>query len=207
MRKKKPSSQRDLRADEKALWNLVTRTVTPMRPTAPLSEKPQDLAAEMASLMKPPIKSAPASAASLRTARAALHPAKPPAGANNAPNLKPKRKPSPAPIAAHLDKPVYRKIAKGRVSIDSQIDLHDMTQAQAISRLQSFLYQARELGHRHVLVITGKGGSPTSEGVLKRMLPIWLNTPAFASIVIGYQAASRNHGGDGAFYVRLRRLR
>lgn len=207
MRKKKPTAQRDLRTDEKLLWNLVTRTVTPMRPIENQSEKSQDLAEEMASLMKSPIKSAPASAASLRTARTAAQGAKAPPTSSEAPKPKPKSMPTPAPIAAHLDKPVYRKIAKGRVAIDSQIDLHDMTQAQAISRLQSFLYQARELGHRHVLVITGKGGSPTSEGVLKRMLPIWLNTPAFSSVVNGYQAASRNHGGDGAFYVRLRRLR
>lgn len=209
MRKKKPTSQRDLRADEKLLWNLVTRTVTPMRPIASPAKEPNDLAEEMASLMMPQIKSTPASAASLRTARAAAQAAKSSSDTYNAqtPRSQPKIMPTPAPIAAHLDKPVYRKIAKGRVAIDSQIDLHDMTQTQAITKLQSFLYRARELGHRHVLVITGKGGSPTSEGVLKRMLPIWLNTPAFASIVNGYQSASRSHGGDGAFYVRLRRLR
>lgn len=209
MRKKKSTPQRDLRADEKLLWNLVTRTVTPINPTTSKDDPPKDLAAEMASLMMTPIKSAPASAADLRKARVAAQAAKSASESSPAKSStpKPKTKPSPAPIASHLDKPVYRKIAKGRVSIDSQIDLHDMTQAQAISRLQSFLYQAHDLGHRHVLVITGKGGSPTSEGVLKRMLPIWLNTPAFASIVNGYQAASRSHGGDGAFYVRLRRLR
>ncbi|MEM8540375.1 MAG: Smr/MutS family protein [Pseudomonadota bacterium] len=207
MRKKKSTSQRELRTDEKLLWNLVTRTVTPIQPIDIQSEKSQELVEEMASLMKQPIKSAPANTVNLRAARSAAQTAKPTASSSSASKSKHKPMPTPAPIAAHLDKPVYRKIAKGRVAIDSQIDLHDMTQAQAISRLQSFLYQARELGHRHVLVITGKGGSPTSEGVLKRMLPIWLNTPAFSSIVNGYQAASRNHGGDGAFYVRLRRLR
>lgn len=209
MRKKKQASQRDLRADEKVLWNLVTRTVTPMRSTTSQVKEPVDLAEEMASMMMPQIKSAPASAADLKKARIAAQAAKSasvPSSAKST-NSKPKAKPTPAPIAAHLDKPVYRKIAKGRVAIDSQLDLHNMTQAQAIARLQSFLYRAHELGHRHVLVITGKGGSPTSEGVLKRMLPIWLNTPAFASIVNGYQSASRSHGGDGAFYVRLRRMR
>lgn len=209
MRKKKPTPHRDLRADEKLLWNLVTRTVTPMRPTTPQVEQSVNLAEEMASLMMPQIKSTPASSANLQKARAAAQTAKSTTETNShqTSKTKPKTKPTLAPIASRLDKPVYRKIAKGRVSIDSQIDLHNMTQAQAISRLQSFLYQAHDLGHRHVLVITGKGGSPTSEGVLKRMLPIWLNTPAFASIVNGYQAASRSHGGDGAFYVRLRRLR
>lgn len=206
MRKKKPASQRDLRADEKLLWNLVTRTVTPMRAASSVTKKSEDLAEEMAALMMPQIKSAPASTADLRKARTAAQAARSSLQTSNPQTPKPKTMPTPAPIAAHLDKPVYRKIAKGRVAIDSQIDLHDMTQAQAITRLQNFLFRAREQGHRHVLVITGKGGSPTSEGVLKRMLPIWLNTPAFASIVNGYQSASRSHGGDGAFYVRLRRL-
>lgn len=208
MRKKK-ASPRDLRADEKLLWNLVTRTVTPMRPTIAQDEASRDLAEEMASLMMAPIKSAPTNAIGRRSLRTAAPAAKPSddAGTSSPSTSKPKPRPTPAPIAAHLDKPIYRKIAKGRVAIDGQIDLHDMTQAQALSRLQGFLQQAHDLGYRHVLVITGKGGSPTSEGVLRRMLPIWLNTPAFASIVNGYQAASRTHGGDGAFYVRLRRMR
>ena len=205
MRKKKLPSQRELKPDEKLLWNLVTRTVTPMRPSSPIEKQQGELEQEIASMAAPALKSVPISAASLRAAQMAAHSVKLPEKNDRTPKSRPV--PSPAPIAAHLDRPVYRKIAKGRVSIDSRIDLHDMTQAQAISRLQSFLYQAHDLGHRHVLVITGKGGSPTSEGVLKRMLPIWLNTPAFAPIVNGYQAASRNHGGDGAFYVRLRRTR
>lgn len=205
MRKKKPQTQRELKPDEKLLWNLVTRTVTPIRQLTTGDSKGDHLDEEIASLGLPTKKSVPMTAASLRAAQLAVHSAKQLDKSDQSP--KPRPVPSPAPIASHLDRPVYRKIAKGRVSIDSRIDLHDMTQAEAISRLQSFLYQAHDLGHRHVLVITGKGGSPTSEGVLRRMLPIWLNTPAFAPIVNGYQAASRNHGGDGAFYVRLRRTR
>ncbi len=203
MRKKKPVDQRELKADEKLLWNLVTRTVTPMRAAEPKVEPPEDLAAQMASLMAPTIKSVPMSAANLRAAKTAAHAHK----MTGETSLKNKAKAlkSPAPITSHLDRPVYRKISKGRVPIDSTIDLHNMTQEQAVRRLLSFLTQAHDLGQRHVLVITGKGGSPTSEGVLKRMLPVWLNTPAFSAIVNGYQSASRNHGGDGAFYVRLRK--
>ena len=174
-----------------------------MRAAEPKVEPPEDLAEQMRSLFPPTIKSAPISAANLRAAKTAAHAHR----ATNEPSQKNRAKAinSPAPIASHLDRPVYRKISKGRVPIDSTIDLHNLTQEQAVQRLLSFLTQAHDLGHRHVLVITGKGGSPTSEGVLKRMLPIWLNTPAFSAIVNGYQSASRNHGGDGAFYVRLRK--
>ena len=203
MRKKKPADQRELKADEKLLWNLVTRTVTPMRAAEPKVEPPEDLAEQMRSLFAPAIKSAPISAASLRAAKTAAQAHKAVHETHHNHRAKPIK--SPAPIASHLDRPVYRKISKGRVPIDSTIDLHNLTQEQAVQRLLSFLTQAHDLGHRHVLVITGKGGSPTSEGVLKRMLPVWLNTPAFSAIVNGYQSASRNHGGDGAFYVRLRK--
>ncbi|WP_026480344.1 Smr/MutS family protein [Ahrensia sp. 13_GOM-1096m] len=193
---------RELKPDEKVLWNLVTRTVVPMRKSAkPELGEPESFSEHMDQFMPAPKRSTPIKDAELRRAKAASQ-IKP-----ITPEQKPKTAPSPAPIAAHIDKPVYRKIAKGRLPIDSQVDLHDLTQDQAIHRLQAFLTQARNLGQRHVLVITGKGGSPTSEGVLRRMLPIWLNMPAFSSIVNGYQAASRGHGGDGAFYVRLRRLR
>lgn len=205
MTRKKNAEVRELKPDEKVLWNRVTRTVAPMRKSAqPRPEEAESFSEHMAEFMPASKRSAPVKDTELRRAKAAARSAhSKPASADK----KQKITPSPAPIAAHIDKPVYRKIAKGRLPIDSQVDLHDMTQDQAIHRLQIFLNQARNLGHRHVLVITGKGGSPTSEGVLRRMLPIWLNTPAFSSIVNGYQAASRGHGGDGAFYVRLRRLR
>lgn len=205
MKRKKDISPRELKADETLLWNKVTRTVTPMRTAKQNSKEAANLQEEMAALMAPNIKSQPIRVAGLRAAKSAAQSAKIAAQTPQSPA--PKRSPSPAPIASHLDKPVYRKISKGRVPIDATIDLHNMNQQQAITRLQGFLSQAYDLGHRHVLVITGKGGSPTSEGVLRRMLPVWLNTPAFSHIVNGYQSASRDHGGDGAFYVRLRRQR
>ena len=70
---------------------------------------------------------------------------------------------------------------------------------------QAYLSRAQGAGLRHVLGITGKGSSPSSEGVLRRAVPGWLSTPPFAGLVSGYSAASRQHGGDGALYVRLRR--
>ena len=80
-----------------------------------------------------------------------------------------------------------------------------MTQDEAHSQLHRFLIQARARDCRHVLVITGKGRSPASEGVLRRMLPIWLSREPFAALVSGVRPAARGHGGDGAFYVRLRK--
>ena len=102
-----------------------------------------------------------------------------------------------------IDKPVYRKIARGRVPLEARIDLHGMTQAEAHDLLFGFLIRAHGQGLRHVLVITGKGRS--GDGVLRRAVPRWLSGAAFRGLASGCEPASRGHGGDGALYVRLKR--
>ncbi|MEP3437584.1 MAG: Smr/MutS family protein [Hoeflea sp.] len=119
------------------------------------------------------------------------------------PGLKQPPKPRPHPI----EKPVIRKLARGRLPIDGRIDLHGLTQSEAHNLLFGFLARAHERGLRHVLVITGKGASRGSDGVLKRLVPEWLGKPEFRFLISGYEDAARSHGGDGALYIRLRRER
>lgn len=186
-------NRRHLSEEEAVLWHRVGRTVTPLRdrplafPTlSPETAKRDFLDAMEEDRPKHREQSTPADIS------AALRQPPPPA---------PKRAPDPA-----IDRPTTRKIAKGRISIDARIDLHAMTQDQAHDRLYAFLADARTSGLRHVLVVTGKGRSLGSEGVLKRMLPIWLAAPRFSALVSGYASASRQHGGEGALYIRLRRM-
>ena len=44
-------------------------------------------------------------------------------------------------------------------------------------------------------------------GLLRRLLPEWLNEPDFRTLVSGFQPAHPKHGGGGAFYVKIRRAR
>lgn len=104
-----------------------------------------------------------------------------------------------------LDAPTRDKLAKGRLPLEARIDLHGMTQGEAHALLLSFLQRAHMLGVRHVLVITGKGLSLGGDGVLRKAVPAWFATPAFRSLVGGFEIAARGHGGAGALYVRLRR--
>lgn len=113
--------------------------------------------------------------------------------------------PSAVALLHPIEKPVKRKIATGRIAIEDRIDLHDKTQIVAHYALLGFLRQAQALGLRHVLVITGRGASFGSRGVIKRSLPHWFATPEFRALVAGFEPAERHHGGDGAFYVRVRR--
>ncbi|MEM9105386.1 MAG: Smr/MutS family protein [Pseudomonadota bacterium] len=115
----------------------------------------------------------------------------------------PTKKPVRVTSLNPIDKPVYRKIAKGRVPLEARIDLHGMTQSQAHDLLLGFLIRAQGEGLRHVLVITGKGRS--GDGVLRRAVPQWLSSAAFQGLASGCEQAARGHGGDGALYVRLKR--
>ena len=58
---------------------------------------------------------------------------------------------------------------------------------------------------RLVLIVTGKGKD--GEGVLRREVPRWLSQSPFSNLVSGYEIASIQHGGSGALYVQVKRLR
>jgi DNA-nicking Smr family endonuclease len=99
-----------------------------------------------------------------------------------------------------------QRVARGREPIDARMDLHGLTQAEAHAALARFLRSASARGARLVLVITGKGERDGKRGVLRRQVPHWLALPEFREWVIGFEDAHMAHGGEGALYVRLRRL-
>jgi DNA-nicking Smr family endonuclease len=118
------------------------------------------------------------------------------------------------PLAAFEEKD-RRRISKNSELIDSRLDLHGMRQREAHGALRSFLLSAASRGYRHVLVITGKGVSAERQrdhfmeerGVLRRLVPQWLAEPELRALVVSYTASHVRHGGDGALYVKLRKVR
>lgn len=112
-----------------------------------------------------------------------------------------------------IEPKLRRKLMRGRIEIDATLDLHGMRQNEARAALNRFLTARWARGDRTILVITGKGlkkldaeGTQIIErGVLRSMLPGWLSEPALAPIVAGWDFSAQMHGGEGAFYVRLRR--
>jgi DNA-nicking Smr family endonuclease len=168
-----------LSEDDRVLWNLVARTAKPLK--GKIAVDIPDLPAEAR-----PTPSQPA------------QPVTSSAGA---------AKPKTQHVAHALDEPTLDKLSKGRLPIEGRVDLHGLTQDEAYSLLFSFLHRAHAGGIRYVLVITGKGSSSGGDGVLRRAVPAWLSTPAFRPLVSSHDHAARNHGGSGALYVRLRRVR
>lgn len=106
-----------------------------------------------------------------------------------------------------------RRLARGHEPIDATLDLHGMTQEQARAALERFIPARVARGDRTVLVITGKGIKKTGylqleqKGVLRSMVPVWLNAKDLAPMVAGIDPAHQSHGGGGALYVRLKRKR
>ncbi|WP_317992622.1 Smr/MutS family protein [Bartonella gliris] len=119
---------------------------------------------------------------------------------------KEKRTVAQAHEAYFFDRVVHRKIAKGHYPLEACLDLHGCVQEEAYFFLKKFLQSSQQNGLRYVLVITGKGRSQGSDGVLYQFVPHWLSTPAFRSYVHTFEQAARQHGGGGALYVRLRRF-
>jgi DNA-nicking Smr family endonuclease len=106
---------------------------------------------------------------------------------------------------ARLDEVTARKLKKGKLRIHAQIDLHGLSQHMAHSRLRHFLEQAQQHDFRIVLVITGKGRG--GDGVLRQLVPRWLDEPAFSNLAGSWREAHIGHGGEGALYIRIRRKR
>ena len=167
-----------LSEDDRVLWSLVARTAKPLKGRAAVDIP--DITADA----KP-------------TSPQAAQPANAPGAA----------KPKAQHVTHRLDEPTLDKLSKGRLPIEGRVDLHGMTQDEAYSLLFSFLHRAHAGGIRYVLVITGKGSSSGGDGVLRRAVPAWLSTPAFRPLVSSHDHAARNHGGSGALYIRLRRVR
>jgi DNA-nicking Smr family endonuclease len=118
------------------------------------------------------------------------------------------------PPIGRIEPKLRQKLGRGRIGIDGTLDLHGMRQHEAYGALARYLRARVARGDRTILVITGKGlkklnGDPTAiveRGVLRTMLPIWLNSPELGPLVAGWDQSAQGHGGEGAWYVRLRRL-
>lgn len=189
---------RPLSPEEKEVWARVARTVTPLVRR----------------------KASPSGAAE-------EHPPK--SSAAPAPDPKPARKvkgrvPPPLPAApvpakpagedrAHLDGSWERRIAKGTLIPDFSLDLHGANLETAYGRLMHGLTQARTMGARVVLIVTGKPRPVDAmdrgerRGAIRAKISDWLAASEHAGDIVAIRGAHRRHGGAGALYVVLKRRR
>lgn len=186
--------KRFLSEEELELWNRVTRYDEP-------------LARRGAAHNEAPLTSAPEPQLAARPAVSVAAPPRIALTARNAPLTPPPHQP--------FDERVSRKIAKGRHTIDARLDLHGLRQHDAYAVLRHFLMRCQTNGLRHVLIITGKGGTSEESdrdfwrseerGVLRRLVPHWLAEPSLRLQVVSFTESALKHGGSGALYVTIRK--
>lgn len=149
----------------------------------------------------------------VRPLRVRRPPGLPPAGTEPEPKPlraepQPKRRPQP-PLDrfAGIDRANAERLKRGLHTIEAELDLHGMTQAEAHRVLVAFITRSRAVGRRCVLVITGRGLGPNGSGVLKSSVPRWLEEPELRCHILATASAQPRHGGAGATYLLLRRHR
>ncbi|MER5170775.1 Smr/MutS family protein [Thioclava kandeliae] len=200
--------KRKLSEEERELWDRVARTTRLFHGTRKPEQPDEEALAKPPTPLEKPLPDPPkADLGKLR-----LGGATPRTGWSHTP---------PKSIADSLrtqplrmDHKAHKQMTRGKLVPDARIDLHGMTQAEAHPELISFILRAQDHGHRLVLVITGKGKVvedwdpiPTRRGVLRHQVPQWLRLPPLGPVVMQVSQAHQRHGGEGAYYVYLRKLR
>ena len=204
---------RHLSEEDQELWRRVAETLEPLDRRARTSPQPGNPSPETASPKTDTSPEAPPRAdAGALSARPAARPA---ATESSPPAPRVAFDLAPDPMAALREQPprmdarAYARLRRGRVEPEQVLDLHGHNAERAHRILERFLLTAAARDTRLVLVITGKGlsGAGPSRGVLRAQLPRWLGQPPLSSVVLQLAPAHARHGGEGAYYVYLRRQR
>lgn len=186
---------KDLTPEDHRIWARVSGSVTPPKarkaarvtPGAILPDEP--LKPETVRAPRAPMLGKPKTSTKIRAAGAA--PTKPAAAS------------APRSVPEELEPRRQRRLSRERDPIEASIDLHGFGRFEAEDQLRAFLMQSRARGLRAVLVVTGQGRR--GGGVIRASIQEWLQGHALRGVVSGFSTAHRRHGGDGAFYVTLKR--
>lgn len=180
------SAPRGLSAEETEAWEKVAATVEPMhaRPVNPVIVK-------RAPVPVPPKTPVPKSQRPVPPKQPAPGPARNPPG--------------------NLDGQWDKRLKSGAVQPDFTLDLHGHGLDAAYNRLMSGVAQARAMGARTILLVTGKprpvdpADRGTKRGAIRAKVLDWLAASSHHSAIAAVRRAHIRHGGEGALYIVLRR--
>lgn len=171
---------RPLKSEEKALWRFVTRHDVKLRPEEDIPDLPDISVKPRAANVNPvflPEISTPKAVKQLD--------------------------PLSSGAMIGVDRRTMEKLKKGKLPVDRIVDMHGQNQEQACDALWNAIRTAYETDQRVLLVITGKG--QRGDGILRTRLPVWLNDEAVRPFILAFTRATPKDGGDGAFYLLLKR--
>ncbi len=180
--------------DGRALWTSVTKDITP------LQTKKCKTSAQRPAQQKPPTMSKKILRGqdSTTTKMVALHVdvslKHPPASKKT------------AQAGSQMSTQQKKRLMAGNLPIEGKIDLHGKTLEAAFRSLKSFLLRAYAAEKRGLLIITGKGRVRQDGQTIRQSLPSWVQNDAdIAPLILSLTPAQPKDGGDGAWYILLRR--
>lgn len=100
-----------------------------------------------------------------------------------------------------LQRTTLKKLRRGQIRIEAELDLHGYTVAEARIELTEFIHFAMASDLRCLRIIHGKGKS--RQAILKQRVDYWLRQ---REEVLAFCSAIGKDGGTGAIYLLLRRL-
>ena len=111
---------------------------------------------------------------------------------------------------------IKKNIRNKSYKIDKKIDFHGANLLESEEIFSNTITECYNGGLRCLLFVTGKGLNKTTNnyednspklyhGVIRRQFFSWVKSNKFARYILSYEKASAEHGGDGAFYVYLRK--
>lgn len=157
-----------------------------------------------------------------------IHTAKPKVEAKAQPNIPAKKPPLPTKVVTsaparklpivkavvaspnNLDGHWERRIGKGGIVPDINVDLHGSGLSGAYARLDGALEQAIAQKFKILLLVTGKArshdrASGEGRGAIASVVRDWLAASRHASQIAAVRVAHPRHGGTGALYIILKR--
>lgn len=100
---------------------------------------------------------------------------------------------------------VFKRLRQGKYGIESRLDLHQRTVAQARELVYQFVEDCMRNDIRVAIIVHGKGDrtpDPDSQAMIKSYINKWLRD---LDNVMAFHSAQRYHGGLGAVYVLLKK--
>ena len=107
-------------------------------------------------------------------------------------------------------------IKKRSFHINKKIDFHGKSLLESEDQFNNTIIESYNSGQRCLLFITGKGlfkskNYEKSEkpklyhGIIRASFVEWARSKKYAKYILSFEKASIEHGGEGAFYVYLRK--
>ena len=108
-----------------------------------------------------------------------------------------------------------KKFSKKNTNKNRLLDLHGYSLDAANQKIKEFIEQSYDLGVEKLTIVTGKGIHSQNEkdpyisknlGILRYSVPEYLNNNiSLMSLIKNFTPAKIEDGGEGAFYIYLRK--